>query len=431
MITRIRSNDFVLHGALVFGGVAAASLFNYLFYMLLGRLIGVESYGVVTSLMSALLVIGAPAIVAQLIAARLAADLKARGDLGALRKLGDVVTMYALGIGAMVVVIGIMFREQIATYFNLGESPAVVVTLIALAIFCVTTVQRGVLQGAHYFGDLAASMSIEAAVKVIAGVTLAAVLGGTGALIGAAVGSACSLLYNQIAFRARFGIERNPVALRRDLIVRVVSGVGIGQLTLTVLMFYDVPLVKHIFDARSAGLYAAAALAGRAVTAAVSFVPTLIMPKVTARAAAGRSALPLLGMALAVSLAIVAMVSLLAALAPRFVVTLLAGRAFGDAAPLVLLYVAASGCLSLATVVAAYKTGLHRYEFVKPSLVVAVTEILVISFWHPSLLAVVGVLATGHAAVLAATLIRITAGQSQGTLDVDEIVPVNVANVEF
>lgn len=423
LFARIRSSDFAFHSALVLGGVASASVFNYLFYMLLGRLIGVESYGIVTSLTSALLIVGAPATVAELIVARLSADLAARGEVGGLLRLADLVTLYAGCIFLLVFIAGFFSREQIAAYFNLSDSRPVVFALIALSIFGVMTVQRGILQGAHRFGDLAASMSVEAAMKVVAGIALTVRFGVSGALIGTAFGSACSLLYNRFAFRARFGVQPGPITLPRGLIGRVISGVGLGQITLTVLMFYDVPLVKHIFDARSAGLYAAAALIGRAAIAAVSFVPALIMPKVTARAAAGQPSLPLLGVAVGISLSIIAIVASLAAFAPQWLVTLIAGHAFADAAPLVLLYVTASSCLALATVIAAYKIGLHRYDYVLPSCAVAVVEILVLSSWHPSLRAVVSVLAIGHACVLIAMLFRITATQPQDASVAQEIFP--------
>ena len=413
MIARLRSNDVVRHGAFVFTGVAFSSVFNYLFYMLLGRRVDVETYGVVTSLASALLVIGAPGIVAQLIAARLAADLEARRDSGALRKLSDVVTLYGTGIVVAVVLIGIVFRETIASYFNIAGTTSIVVTLVALGLFVVESVQRGVLQGAHRFGAMSASVAIEAAVKVVVGVTLAGTIGATGALIGIAVGSVIAVGYNWYAFVSEFGSARAPVALERTLIGRIITHVGLGQLTLTVLMFYDVPLVKHMFDAHSAGLYAAAALVGRAVIAAVSFVPTLIMPKATSRAASGKSPVPLLGVALALSASIVLVAALFGWLVPRFVVTLIAGKSFAEATPLVLLYIVASGCLSLGNVVAAYKMGLHRYDFVIPALLVAIAEIALLSLWHPSLLAVVGVLTAGHAGILLATLFRVTSHQPQ------------------
>jgi O-antigen/teichoic acid export membrane protein len=409
VIARLRASVTVRHGALVFAGIALSSLFNYLYYMLMGRLLGVERTGIITSLLSAMLVAGAPAVVGQLIAARIAADVEARRDAAALRKLAEVVTGWSCLLVIAVAVAGALGREALAAYFNLSSAEPVVITLVAFGLYAIVTVQRGVFQGAHRFGDLAASLSIEACSKVVVAVSLVGHLGVSGALIGVAASDALSLVYNLLAFRARFGALRAPLALDRALIVRVISHVGLGQLTITFLSFYDAPLVKHMFDARSAGLYAAATLVGRAVLSAVAFVPILILPKATARAAAGLSPLPLLLAGLTIGGAIVAGAALVGAFAPRFVVTLIAGRAFGEAAPLVLPYVAASGALALATVVAAYRMGLHRYGFVWPAFAVAVVEMIVVAQWHPTLASVVGVLAVGHTMVLVVTLIGVGA----------------------
>ena len=409
MISRLHKSEVVRHGSLVFGGVVIASVFNYLYYMLIARQAGVDIYGVVTALTSAMLVILTPGVIGGLIAARLAADLEARGDNGALRTLADVMTAWSTSIGAVVVAAGVLFRAPIAAFFNLSDSVPVVMVTISLGVYAVVVVQRGILQGAHRFGDYAVSSSIDAVVKVLIGVPLVATLGAAGGLLGIVAGVVLALLYDMYAFRTRFGTARAPIALDRALILRVVSHVGLGQLTFTVLTFYDVPLIKHAFDARSAGLYAAAALVGRSVVTAVSFVPTLVMPKASARMAAGRSTLSLLGAALGLAGAIVAVALVAGLVAPRFVVTLLSGRAFGEAAPLVLPYTVASGALALANVIAAYKMGLHRYDFVIPCLIVAAGEITVLASWHPTLPAVVGVLMAGHVALLVATLYRVNA----------------------
>jgi O-antigen/teichoic acid export membrane protein len=407
VIARLSKSDVVRHGALVLASVVIAGVFNYLYYMLIARRGGVETYGVVTALVSAMILLLTPGIIGQLIAARLAADLEARHDNGALRTLADLMTTWTTTIAAVVVGVGLLFRGAIASFFNLSDSLPVVMVTFALGIYAVVMVQRGVLQGAHRFGAFAASSSIDAVVKVLIGVPLVGVLGATGGLAGVVAAALLALAYDLYIFRARFGTTRAPITLDRKLIVRVVSRVGLGQLTFTVLTFYDVPLIKHAFDARSAGLYAAAALVGRAVVVATSFVPTLVMPKTAARAADGRSPLPLLGVALGLAAPIVAVAVLAALVAPRFVVSVIAGKAFAEAAPLVLLYVIASGALSLANVVGAYKMGLHRYDFVVPCLIVAATEISVISIWHPTLNAVVGTLVIGHLALFAATLFRL------------------------
>lgn len=408
MIARLRGNDLLFHGAIVFGGVVVSNVFNYLFYMLIGRRAGVVVYGEVTALASALLVLGAPANVGQLIVARLAAGLDAHGDKASLRRLGDLVTLWTGGAGLVVIALAVLARDPIARFFNLDETGPVVATGVALAAFLIAYVQRGVLQGAHLFEDFSVSLAVEAIAKVGLGLALVGPFGATGALVGVAVGLGLAAGYNFVCFHRRFGSGRARIPFDRATLARVVTGVGLGQLTLTVLTFYDVPLVKHAFDARSAGLYAAAALVGRAVVAACAFVPTVVLPKANARVAAGRSALPLLFAATGIALAIVAVALAFGAFAPRFAVTTIAGRPFGEAAPLVLLYVTASGALSLATVIASYNFGLHRYDFVLPTCVVACAEIATLALWHPSLTAIVGVLAVGHTCVLAATLYRIT-----------------------
>ncbi len=394
---------------MVFGGVVIASIFNYLYYMLIGRRASVETYGIVTSLASALLVLAAPATVAQIIAARLAADLAARGDSAALRRLSDIVTMWSAGIATVVVVAGLLARDVLARFFNLTDAAPIVVALIAFGLASVVIVQRGVLQGSQHFGDFAVSSSIDATLKVAFGVPLVGSFGAAGGLFGFVIGFAIAVGYNVVAFGKRFVALRAPIALDPGLVTRVVSNVGLSQFTFTVLSFYDVPLIKHAFDSRSAGLYAAASLVGRAVLAATSFVPTLVMPKATARAARGQSPLPLLGVALGLTAIVAGVAALLAFVAPRFLVTLIGGPRFADAAPIVFTYVVASGGLSLASVVAAYKIGLHQYDFVKGVAAVGLAEIVVLALWHPTLSAAVTVLICGHVSMFAVTLFRLNA----------------------
>ena len=417
MIARIQNSELARHGAIVFGGVALASVFNYLYYMLIGRSAGVETYGVVTSLASALLVLSAPAVVVQLIVARLAADLATRNDFAAISNLAQIATVWTGAVTAVLVVAGLIWRDALAAFFNLSTSEPVVVSVLSFFFLTIVFAQRGIFQGSHRFEALSGSVTIDAVTKVAVGVPLVGVLGATGALLGIAASQLFAFMFSLAAFRSLYGTTRAPLALDRSLIVRVISHVGLGQLTFTVLMFYDVPLVKHAFDARSAGLYAAAALVGRAVLSAISFVPTLVMPKATARVAAGNSPLPLLGAAVGLA-AVVVVVAVIAALAaPRLVVTIIAGRAFGEAAIYVLPYIVASGALAIANVIAAYKMGLHQYDFVIPALVVAIAEIVTFAVWHPSVTAAIGVLLCGHLAVLVTTLFRLNAPVRTTALD--------------
>ncbi|HEY0615592.1 MAG TPA: polysaccharide biosynthesis C-terminal domain-containing protein [Candidatus Elarobacter sp.] len=409
MIDRLRRDDLVAHGAVVFAGAIAANAGNYLYYMLAGRVVGVEQYGELTALASAVLALGAPASVAQIVIARVAADLHARGDGAAADALLRRVTAWGGFAFAVLGAIAIACAEPVARYLQLSSGLPVVASAVALAGYGLATVQRGVLQGTHRFGSLSASYSLESGVRVALGIWLATRFGALGALAGFALAELASVAFHGWVFRRALR-PGPPAAFDRAGLTAIVSGVGAIQLTLAVLVSsYDVVIVRHVFDPATAGLYAAASLAGRIVPGVLGFIPTVLMPKVAARAHARRSAARLLGAALAAGGATAAGALLIAIVAPGTVAALIAGPAFRPAAGIVPIYVAASGFLGLATVVAAYQIGLHRYAFVVPGVVVGAAEIAAIALWHPGITAVAWLLAAGHAALFAVTFIGIGA----------------------
>jgi O-antigen/teichoic acid export membrane protein len=314
-------------------------------------------------------------------------------------------------IAVVVAGAGALFFVPLEHFFHVTSAWPIVVSALSLGLYAVITVQRGVLQGASRFGQFSASYCIEAAIRLVAGVLLAERYGALGALLGLLVGVAGCYAYDEWVLRSRGeeGGGRSELSLRR--VTYIAWRIGLAQLMLTVLSFYDVVLVRHVFDAREAGLYSAAALVGRVMLGLLAFVPTLVMPKATARARTGVSALPLFAAALGIAAAMAGAGALAALLAPRTIVVLFAGGPFADAAAIVPAYVAAAAALGLANVVAAYQFGLHRYAFVVPATIVAIGEIAAIAIWHPSISAVVAVVLCGHALFLGATFIGLAGTQ--------------------
>lgn len=402
------------HGAVVFVGLIVASLMNYLYFMLCGRLLGIEGYGELTALTSAVLTLAAPANVAQIIIARFVTEFHTTGRYDAQHRLARRAVRATLALAALAAAGGAIFSGPLGDFMHVGARLPIVVAALSLGLYAVITVQRGVLQGASRFNELSASYCVEALVRLVAGVLLARWYGAFGALAGMLIGVAVCYAYDELVMRAdSAGTERSGIS--REQLSYVVLRIGLAQLMLTVLSFYDVVLVRHLFPARDAGLYAAAALVGRVMLSVLAFVPAVVMPKATGRARAGKSAIPLFGAAMGMSAAIAGTGALAAFVAPDRIVVLFAGRAFSDAAPVVPAYVVAAAALGISNVVAAYQFGLHRYAFVAPAAVVAVAEIVAMACWHPSIAAAVAVVLTGHAMFLAATFIGL--GGTQSDLD--------------
>ncbi len=402
LTVRARRSDFVRHGLLVFVGMMSANGLLFVFYSFVSRALGVEQYGILISLMSAVLLVAVgPATVGATIVARLAADLRAVDDRARLRRLGDVVTSSTALAGVVAFIVVGLLAGPIARYLHLTTTIPVVLTGAALGLAFALPVQRGLFQGTEAFGLFAVSLFIEAAARVVAGPLLAARYGTDGALIGLCVGSFLSWAYNVVRLR-RFGAEAVRLRLPFRHIFATSANVSLAVLSINVLLFYDVIFVRHYFSSLTAGLYGAAALVGRAVYTIIGFLPTIVLPKASARSHSGHRTGSLLTMALGTGGAVVAAALLATAFAPRLIVVLLAGRAFAAADGFVLAYTFALGALAMANVVAMYKIGLQRFGFVVPLVGVALAEIAAVTIWHATIGNVLLILCLGHALSLAA-----------------------------
>ncbi len=411
LFSRLRNSDFLQHGLLVFAALMTANVLLFLFYSLVSRVVGVEQYGIVTSLISGtlLLAIG-PATVAGTIVARLAADLRVAGDHAKLRRLSDVVTNASAVVGAVAFGVVVLASTPIAQYLHLTSIRTVILAGAALGLSYAIPVQRGVLQGVENFNAFAISNIIECGAKFVAGPLLGLRYGVDGVLSGVCIGTIAPVLYHVVVLRR---LHAAPAPLKLDVrrIIATSANVGVAVLAVNALLFYDVILVRHYLAPITAGLYAATSLVGRAVFAGIAFVPTIVLPKASARRSTGRSTQSLLAAALGTGGALVAAALLVVAIAPRLVVSLLAGQASADAAAFELPYVFAVGALSLTNVVVMYKVGLHRFEFVVPLAIVAVAEIVTVVLWHATVFQVLLILCIGHVLSLAVTLFRVAAGR--------------------
>jgi O-antigen/teichoic acid export membrane protein len=407
---RLVRNDLVQHGSLVFASTMVSSGFLYVFYFIASRNLGVERYGTLSALLSASLLLSVFATVGTTIIVRFAAEFDAVGDAGKLRRLCDIVILWCGGTTLIFAIAGYAFREPVSRFLHVEDATLIELTALMAALNIVLPVMRGVLQGAQRFTAFAASTLVETFGKTMIGVALmVAGLGIAGAITGIVVGFAIAAGYTYIQLRRSFPAppDRMRIDIRR--LVATTGGIACSIFGVTTLMFFDVILAKHYLTAKEAGLYGAAALAGRALYMVISFLPTVLLPKATARAASGQSVRRLLFQAAMTAMGFSLAVLALYGLFPNFVIRVFAGAAYASAAPLVFPLAGAAALLGMANLLISYKVGLHRFDFIVPLLVIMTGEIAAIAYVHNRAEDIVRVLLIGHALVLAASLYRITA----------------------
>jgi O-antigen/teichoic acid export membrane protein len=407
-VRRVLRSDFVRHGLLVFASTSLVNLFNYFFHFFMSRRLGVVDYGALASIFAGLVIVSVPSAIVTMVVVRYAAEFKAVGDTPRLRTLGDRVLFWTTLVGLAALAACAVLRDPIARYLNIDDARAVAVAGSVLALAFVVPAVRGVVQGAQDFRRLAVSTAMDACGKLVFGIGLVlAGFGLVGAILGFACGSLISLLYT-------IGVVRSyapptPARLRIDVrrLLITTRGVALSTFALTSMGFADVLLVKHFFSPHVAGLYGAISLVGKVLLFVVGFVPTVVLPKATARATSGQPVMPILLQAFGATLLISGAGLAVIAVAPQVVLRLMAGGAFAAAAPYVFSYAVAMTLLAALSLVTTYQIGLARFSFVPLLVTVAAGEIVAIQFFHADIRQVINILLTGHGIALLGCLLTV------------------------
>ncbi len=397
------------HAAITFAGLMAANVLGYVFYALVSRTIGVEAYGTFSSLLAIVLIIAGPSLIGQMVIAKLATDLALAPERlsGLVRAIDRLVVVLA----AVPAVVLACLAVPLSSFLHLGDPLLVVLAACSLCGAIALPLLRGVLQGTSAFVAFALSNVAENLAKAIVAPLLALVAGLRGALAGMAAGYLAAAAFTYLAGRPHGRAQPARFSLRE--VARTSAAVAVAVFCVNVLLLYDVILAKRYLDAHTAGLYGAAALSGRALYAVIAFVPTVLLPQAAVRSARGERTRYLFLQALGVTVVMCGCAVALFALAPRFVVTTIAGRSFAAAAPFVLPYVLAISAIATANMVATYNIARGRMRFVVPLACVAAGEIVAVVLRHRSAADLLQVIVVGHLCALLACATAL-GGRSRG-----------------
>jgi O-antigen/teichoic acid export membrane protein len=407
-LQRLRASAMVKQSLLVFSASMVLNLCGFVAHAVASRQLGVTVYGGLYALINAALIAAIPAAFVAPVVAQLAAEFRALHDDGHLRGLTDGLAAGFTKLGVIYIVVAIAGAVPFAHFLHVPVWSVPFVGLLAGAALYVS-VMRAVAQGTQDFMGYALSNTIEGIAKVGGIVLLIAVglrLGG--GIVGFTFGPLCALVYLVVRLRQRYA-KAQPRGVTYDWrrIMNAGAGAAAATISLTLMGSADVVLVKHFFDAHSAGLYAAASLGGKTLLYLVGFVSTVLLPAAADRHARGAETREvLIG-----SLAMFAGVALFGLLVFQYfgkgVLHALVGHAFDAASPLLVTYGFAMVFLALSNALTSYGIATHRLAFTVPLLICTLGTLAAIAFVHPSLATVVEILVVGNAVAAVAVIVSL------------------------
>jgi len=371
-------------GVIVFIGIAGANIGNYLFHLMSARVLGPSLYGDVASLSALTGLITLPLVGVQLAVARYVAGFNELGNKAAIHVMYRRGLVIGLVAGACLTVLLTALAVPMQRILEISSVSAVVITtLVALPTILVPIVS-GLAQGLQRFWVFAFGIGAGPMIRaVLAAVFLGIGLGVSGAMAATTLSTLLAVLIPFVILRQWLKREpRASLAVSSREILAYLVPVLVGVLAITSLSTIDVLFAKGLFTSHTAGVYGGASLVGRVILYFGFAIVFVLLPKVSARAAADRDALDVLGRSVLVTVAFCLAGIALYAVAPKFLLDIAFGSSYEGAAPYLWLFAVAMSGYAVLNVLLAYHLGRGDGRFSWILLVGAVVQIGLFAAFH-------------------------------------------------
>lgn len=403
-ISRLRHSQFLRHNTVFFLGSAAVGALNYIYYPVIGRLLAPSSFGEVQTLISLFLQLSIFLSVISLVTVNIVANAADEAQRNALifefEKLGLLISGVLLTFTAV-------FQSQLQQFLHFESSWPFVLLALSIVLTVPFTLRGAFLRGKQRFGQASIVNLTGAGGKLLFSTTLvAAGLGTAGAIGGLVLAQAvgCGLVAwwaFRLGLRRVEGRRAFSLPNMRLLLPELKYGlfVLIGSLAITLQYSIDIIIVKHYFDAHTAGLYAGIATAARIIFFLTASISQVLMPSVRLRSAPQENRRFLLKSFILFG-ALSAPTLLIFTGFPEFIIGVLMGASYEPMAYLLPRLSAAIFLISILNLFVTYYLALRRYGVAAVAMLGALITYALMLSNHDSVAGVVNGLLIGSAVML-------------------------------
>lgn len=376
------SDSLFRSSGLLFGAFMISSVFNYLFQIVMGRLLGPGQYGLLNALLSLMMVLGVPIGTLLMVVSRKAAGYKAKGDYGAAKALFEQVNKKVLAAGGIGLAVFLACSPLIRDYLN---APALIpVALLGFAAFASLPgpVNTAMLQGLQDYKWLGISMALAGPARVaFSALPVSAGFGVSGAVAGLIAAGVFGWVITYFPLRGRLAAAAESPAGEHLPFSRVMP-VFVANLAFAVMTQADMLLVNRYFQGHEAGVYASAAILGRAVMYIPGSIVLAMFPMVSETKALNKSGGRLLFKALLATSVFSGGGALLFYFSPGWTMGTFFGAGYLEAAPLLKYFGLAMLPMAFLLVFMNYFVAREKTVFAYIMAVCAALEIAAMHFYH-------------------------------------------------
>jgi len=379
-------DKFIKTSILFLVAVMISNIINYLFQITMGRMLTVEKYGEMNSLMSIVMLLTILFTPISYYLARHTAQFLALGKKDEIRGLFKY-TYTRFGVFIYLFVIILLFLSPVIGNYIHVETYEVFLVLVFGGISIAYFFNNGFAQGLHKFRLLSLFIIMLSVFKYIFSIVFvyhkSSVNSVLYALIlsGIIVGIFSSLLLKADMKRWRilkYSLKREEI--KNYLLPMIISSFFFGALTQL-----DVVLVKHFFSSYEAGIYASAAIISKAVLYLPIAIVMSLFPIVAVENTKKKDTLHILIKALIINTIIAGCGVLLLVLFPNYIIKLLFGIKYINAVGIVGFFSIIMFIMGIISILMNYFLALGEVRFIFGLIGSLIIQVTGIYFVHDTL----------------------------------------------
>ncbi|WP_116788656.1 oligosaccharide flippase family protein [Flavobacterium psychrotrophum] len=357
---------------------------NYIYNLLLGRILGPEAFADAAVLITLLLILSFVGMTFQIVTAKYTVLLEGPDSKIFIQQFFKIAMLLGSALAGGVILLSHTLKDVLHTQ----SQQMFIIFGAGLPLYFLISLNRGILQGREDLKKLATTYQAEMFSRLI--FTLAVVLSFTNidSSIVVAGGILISLIAGLYPFQKHIitkGISLKEHHFDMKPILAFFALTAFYEFTQIIINNSDILLVKHYFPARDAGLYASLALIGRVVYFVAWMFVMMLLPKVIRLKKEGMDTQPILLKYVGYIACLSAAIILGSLLFPTLAVNILFGSEYISVASLLWLYALATSVFAIANIFAYYFLSLGHYVPVIISGLLGFTQIVLIVMYHNSL----------------------------------------------
>jgi len=394
-------DKFLRASTLLFIASMVANIFNYVFQLTMGRVLSTEDFGLMNSLFSLLLITSLPFMTIMTVLAKYVSAFMVEGVYDKIKGLLVRAYKNILSIGLLLLFVFVCLSFLIKSFLRMESVVPIVLLGVAVFTSLVLPINTAFLQGLQKFRPLSVVSGSLGPAKFV--FCLAFVLLGlrvNGVFWGLILTNIAIFLISYAPLRSIIKSTSTSTVKIDDLFAYAVP-VLLANLCFAILTQVDLILVRHYFPPTEVGVYASAAVLGRAIMYLPASLILALFPMVAEAHARNQKSYHLLTKALTYTIGLAGSGTLLYILFPSFIMGLLFGGKYVEAASLLGLYGFAMLPMGLLLIFINYNLACTNVKFIKYLVFVTCLQIFLIVFFHQTLTKILWIIfACGTASVM-------------------------------